>query len=117
VAAVAAGFLFPEMLTSILGPDLAGLDFEAGGGASVDVINNLDVPICYLYISPTDSDDWGQDWLGNQEVIEPGGTRSFSVTADQTVDLQVLNCAQEVLDQQFGVYVDSMGITYTLDPY
>lgn len=117
VAVVAAGFLFPDMLASFLGPDFTGFEIDTGGGATVDVINNLDVPICYVYISPTDSDDWGQDWLGDQEVIEPGASRSFSITADQSVDLQVLNCAQEVLDQQFEVYVDSIGITYTLDPY
>lgn len=42
----------------------------------------------YVYISPSDSDSWGDDWLGSTEIIYPGNTRSFSVS-NNTYDVMV----------------------------
>ena len=36
--------------------------------------------IHYVYISPTSSDDWGDDWLGSSELINSGSSRTFNVT-------------------------------------
>jgi hypothetical protein len=118
IAALAAGgFLLPDFLSGLLPTQFGGPGSTAGGQAPVELVNNLDEAICYVHISPTDSQDWGEDWLGAQEVIESGSSRVFYLPSDQSFDLEVLNCDEEVLDQQFEVYIDATGITYTLDPY
>jgi hypothetical protein len=33
----------------------------------------------FVYISPADSDSWGDDWLGSEETISPGYSRSFNL--------------------------------------
>jgi len=43
------------------------------GLASFEVINESDDMIAYLYISPSDSDTWGDDWLGD-DVIKAGAS-------------------------------------------
>lgn len=42
----------------------------------------------YVYISPSSSDSWGDDWLGSTEIIYPGNTRSFSVS-NNTYDVMI----------------------------
>ena len=36
--------------------------------------------IYYVYISPTASDSWGDDWLGSSETISSGASKTFTVT-------------------------------------
>ncbi len=43
------------------------------GGASLEVINNSEDIIAALYVSPSDSDDWGEDWLGGV-ALKSGGS-------------------------------------------
>ena len=42
----------------------------------------------YVHISPSSSDSWGDDWLGETEVIYAGDSRSFSVSND-TYDVMI----------------------------
>lgn len=36
--------------------------------------------IYYVYISPTNADSWGNDWLGANETIPSGSSKTFNVT-------------------------------------
>jgi len=87
-----------------------------GADAPVTVVNNLDEPICYLLSSPSGIEDWGDDWLGEEEVIAPGGTLTVWVPSNQMIDMSVYDCEQNLLDQQLGVQLTDDGLTYTLDP-
>ena len=51
----------------------------SGAGPSITLVNNSDETICYVYISPSTSDEWGEDWLGTTEVVGPGEQRTFEV--------------------------------------
>ncbi len=42
----------------------------------------------YVYISPSSSDSWGDDWLGETEMISPGYTRAFRVN-NGTYDIMI----------------------------
>ncbi len=46
--------------------------------------------IHYVYISPTSSDDWGDDWLGSSELINSGSSRTFNVT-NGTYDVRLID--------------------------
>jgi hypothetical protein len=86
------------------------------GESPLDVVNNLDVSICYLLISPSASDEWGDDWLGDDEVIDPGTTKTILLTTGETYDFQVYDCDQVLLDEQYEILIPSEGVTYTIDP-
>ena len=98
-------------------PDLLdGITFISPSQAAVQVVNNTYMDVCYVFISPSTEDDWGEDWLGDEEVIEPGDIRTFSVDVDQIVDIQVLDCQQELMHAIYDIEVTEEGITYTLEP-
>ena len=101
----------------MLVPDLLdGFTFISPSQAGVQVVNNTYMDVCYVFISPSTNDDWGEDWLGDEEVIEPGDIRTFSVDVDQIVDIQVLDCQQELMHAIYDIEVTEEGITYTLEP-
>lgn len=60
--------------------------------------------ICYVYISPTDADSWGDDRLGGEETIPPGGERAFLI-APGHYDLRADDCDGAVVDDVRAVNV------------
>ena len=42
----------------------------------------------YIYISPSASDSWGDDWLGSSEIVYAGDTRTFQLNND-TYDVMI----------------------------
>lgn len=93
---------------------------SSGGSTSttapIEIVNNSNYEICYVLISPSRDDEWGDDWLGEDETILPGGSVTVWVPAGETYDLQLLDCGQNVLDEQYQVAIGADGITYTLGP-
>ncbi|MCX8067586.1 MAG: hypothetical protein RMK65_08270 [Anaerolineae bacterium] len=77
------------------------------------VVNNSAYEICYLYISPADSDSWGPDWMGENITIPAGDTRTFQVPLG-TYDLRADNCDHNPLAVQSGIAIEAAGITWTL---
>jgi len=64
---------------------------DTGGGATVEVVNDSDMTICYVFISPSEATEWGDDWLGSEEVIAPGESRVFEMEPD-IYDLLLQDC-------------------------
>ncbi len=93
-----------------------GVPFLSPSQAALQVVNNTYMDVCYVFISPSTNDDWGEDWLGDDEVIEPGDIKTFWVDVGQTVDIQALNCNQELMHQVSDIEITVQGITYTLEP-
>lgn len=77
------------------------------------VINNGATPICHLYISPSDSTQWGDDWLG-EEIIRMGELFVTFVEEDTYYDILALACDGFELGQinQILLYED---VTWTLE--
>ncbi len=76
-----------------------------GGEFQLKVVNETSADICYVLISPADSDEWGDDLLGEDETIEVGQSRSFSVPGVPH-DAMFLNCDEAVLATIFDVDSD-----------
>jgi hypothetical protein len=55
--------------------------YGGGGAAAVVLVNRTNASIYYVYISPCSSSSWGEDQLGDSEVVSPGATRTFSMSA------------------------------------
>ncbi len=72
------------------------------GTVTLTLINALDQEVCYVFISPPESETWGDDWLGPDETVPPGATRTFAVTPG-TYDLAVFGCDEEVITETYEV--------------
>jgi hypothetical protein len=76
------------------------------------IINESQSEICYVMISPTAADDWGDDWMGDMESLPPDWSRVFYVEPD-VYDLQVSDCDGEVLTEEYEVDL-SEDLSWTL---
>jgi len=81
--------------------------------APVLIVNNSSHEICYLFISPVDSEEWGPDWLGRDSTIPAGTTRTLQVPLG-TYDLRADDCDENPLDIQNNITLGADGITWTL---
>jgi len=82
---------------------------KGGGGATgrpatLTLANDSSQEVCYVCISPTTDDEWGNDWLGAEETIPPGASRDFEVTAG-SYDLLAADCDSDILDEQYDISV------------
>lgn len=54
----------------------------------LEIVNNSSVPVYYIYTSPTESEDWGDDILSDTDILQPG--LSATVTINTATDDQCL---------------------------
>lgn len=79
------------------------------------VVENLSQQtVCYLYVSPGDAEDWGEDQLGENELIDSGEAFSVFDIPVGTYDLRAADCDGETLVEQYGMKITSAGLTWTL---
>lgn len=76
-----------------------------GTGATLRLVNGGADSICFVYISlPTDA-DWGEDKLGEFELIEAGDMREFAV-APGTYDLRAEVCNGGAFEEARGFAIN-----------
>ena len=66
--------------------------------ADLNIVNNGTQDICYVYIALSTSGEWGGDWLGSEETIQPGGSRVFNVPAGE-YNIRASNCDELVIQE------------------
>lgn len=93
---------------TVTGDDGGGGD----GSASVEVVNNSSVDVWYVYISPSTSNEWGDDWLGS-EVVSAGERYTITGIDPGTYDLKAEDADHNTLATEMGVEIDG-AITWTL---
>ena len=104
----------PAMPTPTSAPIVMTPTPETTQVGTVVLVNRSERDVCFVYIAPTESEDWGEDWLGEDEVVSPGSTRTFTVTAG-TYDLLAADCAAEVLSEQYEVTVSGV-VEWKVEP-
>jgi hypothetical protein len=62
-----------------------------GGQARLTVVNQTSDTVCYMRISPTTSDTWGEDWLG-ANMISSGESYTWPAIAAGSYDLRAEFC-------------------------
>jgi hypothetical protein len=97
--------------TELPAPIQTEAPLPSGGG--VNIANESGETICYLYISPTTSDEWGEDWLGSAGTIASGETRSFDVDPGD-YDLRVEDCDTSRISEVFGVSISGSGFNWAI---
>jgi hypothetical protein len=86
-----------------------------GTQVNLTLRNDFAIPACFVYISPSDSDEWGDDWLGGEEIIDPGATRTFQFTPDQSVDVSVLDCDGNLIYEEYQITLTGEEMFITLE--
>ncbi len=87
---------------------LVGFAISSFAG-SITIENNLDGwDIYYIYISSSDSDSWGDDWLGGEEILCDGDSKTFSVS-DGIYDI----CLYDEDDDEYIQYFVDVSGGYT----
>jgi len=77
------------------------------------IVNNADQAIEYVYISPIDSDNWGDDWLGSSEVISSGARRTFTIESGCAQDIRVVFMDHhEVVKRNFDTCQYDLRVNY-----
>ncbi len=74
-------------------------------GATLEITNNSDVDVWYVYLSPADASDWGDDWLGGS-VIAAGDTYTIVGIPAGTYDVKAADANKETLQIVWGAEVD-----------
>ena len=73
-----------------------GLSFVAAtamaAGNKLEIVNNSSKTIYHLYLSDADSDEWGDDQMGDNEddVIEAGGSFTLTDIESGTYDVKLV---------------------------
>ncbi|HEC24278.1 MAG TPA: hypothetical protein ENI95_15325 [Chloroflexi bacterium] len=86
----------------------------APAGATMIIENASAQTVCYVYVSPTSSDTWGDDQLGPDTVIGSGERFTLTDIPPGTYDLRATDCDGNNLDLRFGVVIDASGFTWTI---
>ncbi len=73
--------------------------------------NHSGETICYVRISPTASDSWGEDWLGADETLAAGADRTFAISPG-SYDLRAENCNSDPIYEEWNLSIfDNMTLT------
>lgn len=84
---------------------LATFVHDADESVTLEVKNDSDVAICYIYISPSTDTEWGSDWLNERETVAIGKMRSFTLPTG-TYDLLAKDCKQNEIERIDDVELD-----------
>jgi S1-C subfamily serine protease len=105
-----------ELVLEVEGTTMISDSIYIGGNRSeVDftIRNQSGEEIWYIQISPTEAQNWGQDKLGPEEVLEPGAERSVAI-ASGVYDLALFNAEDEIVVEEYEIEVrDDFIYTYT----
>ncbi len=74
------------------------------GNASLEIFNESSEIIAGLYIAPSDSDEWGEDWLGDV-AVKPDGSYLVTGIERDTYDLKVTDAEGDMIE---GIYLVSL---------
>jgi hypothetical protein len=74
-------------------------------GVDIQIVNRSPDEVCYVLISPSDSDTWGEDRLADQDTIAPGGNTTISMP-EGSYDVRVETCDEAVMATAWGVSSD-----------
>lgn len=83
-------------------------------GGSLDIVNDSGETICFVYISTSDSEDWGPEQLGEDTILEPGQTFTITDIPPGTYDIKAEDCSGEIMARNYEVKLGAADFTWTI---
>jgi len=96
-------------------PTEAPVDEPEVEAPSLEIINDTETSVCYVYLSPTKSDEWGEDQLGEENIIDPGNSFTLTDIPAGTYDLLAEDCDENQMGVVYGADITEGGYTWTVD--
>ncbi len=82
------------------------LEIGEEGKFPIQVTNaKEDKDVGFIYLSPSDSEDWGEDWMGDE--VLPAGTTRYFFAEENVYDLLVLDLEGEPILDEYEIEIDS----------
>lgn len=75
-------------------------------GVDIKIVNRSPDVICYVFVSSSDDDMWGEDQLGEEETIDSGSSRVFRLD-DGTYDVRIEACGDVVMATAWEIASDT----------
>jgi hypothetical protein len=69
----------------------SGAGDTGGSGVRITINNKSPEEVCYVFISPSDAENWGDDQMGDEETLVTGDSKTFNMPAG-TYDVDVETC-------------------------
>jgi hypothetical protein len=96
-----------ELVLEVEGESLVNDAIFVGGNRSLAdfyLVNQSNFTLCYVNLSPSSAQNWGQDELRTTEVVDPGVERNITL-ATGYYDLLLRDCDGESLLEEFEIEV------------
>jgi hypothetical protein len=84
------------------------LTWSITGLSALRITNATDRTIGYLFISPSDADSWGEDWLGD-DVIPAGETYTVDGIEPGVYDFRAKDLDDEFIEAVYNITLDGTG--------
>jgi hypothetical protein len=84
-------------------PSTTGGDTGGTSGVDLKVVNQTTSDICYLYVTDSESDDWGPEQLGTDQTIVAGSDFTITDIPTGTYDLETEDCDHNVISWNYNV--------------
>ncbi len=98
-----------ELVLEVQGESMLTNSIFVGGDhavADLTLKNESGVEVCYVNIAPHQAENWGQDRLGMEETLKPGGGRTFSFASGE-YDMLLSDCEGEPLLEEYSIDLTS----------
>jgi len=84
------------------------------GGGSLEVLNNSEDIIAELYVSPSDSDSWGEDWLGGVALKSGGSYVVEGLDNSVLYDVKATDADGNTVESIYNVSIDGWYTWYVV---
>lgn len=107
-----------QVPTATEAPATEEVEAQSTGGdgelVNLEINNQTDTPICFVYVSETTETEWGADQLGTENTIAAGDTFTINDIPAGTYDLRADDCSANPMAQEFEVAFESGDYTWDL---
>lgn len=86
------------------------------GVTSIEIINQHSEDICALALSPSESEEWGDNWLAEGEILRSGSSMSFSIEPGMEYDFIAYTCFESVLVEKYEIPIGEGSNILTVEP-
>jgi serine protease Do len=104
-----------ELILQVGGETMVSDAIYVGGNRSLvdfTISNESSYEVWYVFLSPLEAQNWGQDELGEDEIIEPGGESTVKI-ANGTYDMLLADSDGNTLYEEWEMDI-SENMTFTL---
>ena len=95
----------PTEPPAVSSPTVTSVEKSESGAVSLEITNETDMDIWYVYVSPAKSDEWGEDWL-EDTIILAGETHVIEGIPEGIYDMRAEDQDAQAIEVAWDVRVE-----------